>query len=72
MTDPLALDPVLSPTERSGGAAPARQHDEAYEAWFARFEAHVMNGGKVEAVDPMQTSTGPPSCASSRCMPIPS
>ena len=53
MTDPLALDPVLSPTERSGGAAPARQHDEAYEAWFARFEAHVMNGGKVEAVDPI-------------------
>ena len=53
MTDPLALDPVLSPTERSGGAAPARQHDEAYEAWFARFEGHVMNGGKVEAVDPM-------------------
>ena len=53
MTDPLALDPVLSPTERSGGAAPARKHDEAYEAWFERFEAHVMNGGKVEAVDPM-------------------
>ena len=53
MTDPLALDPVLSPTERSGGAAPARQQDEAYDAWFARFEAHVMNGGKVEAVDPM-------------------
>jgi ring-1,2-phenylacetyl-CoA epoxidase subunit PaaA len=53
MTDPLALDPVLSPTERSGGAAPARKHDEAYHAWFARFEAHVMNGGKVEAVDPM-------------------
>jgi ring-1,2-phenylacetyl-CoA epoxidase subunit PaaA len=53
VTDPLALDPVLSPTERSGGAAPARQHDEAYEAWFERFEAHVMNGGKVEAVDPM-------------------
>jgi len=53
MTDPLALDPVLSPTERSGGAAPARKHDEAYDAWFARFEAHVMNGGKVEAVDPM-------------------
>jgi len=53
MTDPLALDPVLSPTERSGGAAPARKHDEAYDAWFERFEAHVMNGGKVEAVDPM-------------------
>ena len=53
MTDPLALDPILSPTERSAGAAPARKHDEAYEAWVARFEAHVMNGGKVEAVDPM-------------------
>ena len=53
MTDPLALDPVLSPSERSGGAAPARKHDEAYDAWFGRFEAHVMNGGKVEAVDPM-------------------
>jgi ring-1,2-phenylacetyl-CoA epoxidase subunit PaaA len=53
MTDPLALDPVLSPTERSGGTAPARKHDEAYDAWFERFEAHVMNGGKVEAVDPM-------------------
>jgi ring-1,2-phenylacetyl-CoA epoxidase subunit PaaA len=53
MTDPLALDPVLSPTERSGGAAPGREHEEAYEAWFERFEAHVMNGGKVEAVDPM-------------------
>jgi ring-1,2-phenylacetyl-CoA epoxidase subunit PaaA len=53
MTDPLALDPVLSPTERSGGAAPARKHDEAYAAWFERFEAHVMDGGKVEAVDPM-------------------
>ena len=53
MTDPLALDPVLSPTERSGGAAPGRKRDEAYEAWFERFEAHVMNGGKVEAVDPM-------------------
>jgi ring-1,2-phenylacetyl-CoA epoxidase subunit PaaA len=53
MTDPLALDPVLSPTERSGGGAPVREHDEAYEAWFERFEAHVMNGGKVEAVDAM-------------------
>jgi ring-1,2-phenylacetyl-CoA epoxidase subunit PaaA len=53
MTDPLALDPVLSPTERSGGGTPVREHDEAYEAWFERFEAHVMNGGKVEAVDAM-------------------
>jgi ring-1,2-phenylacetyl-CoA epoxidase subunit PaaA len=53
MTDPLALDPVLSPTERSGPGAPVRAHDEAYDAWFERFEAHVMNGGKVEAVDAM-------------------
>jgi ring-1,2-phenylacetyl-CoA epoxidase subunit PaaA len=53
MTDPLALDPVLSPTERSGGGAPVRAHDEAYDQWFERFEAHVMNGGKVEAVDAM-------------------
>ncbi len=53
MTDPLALDPVLSPSERSSGGAPVRAHDEAYDAWFERFEAHVMNGGKVEAVDAM-------------------
>ena len=53
MTDPLALDPVLAPYERSSGAAPARRHDEAYDAWFERFEAHVMHGGKVEAVDAM-------------------
>jgi ring-1,2-phenylacetyl-CoA epoxidase subunit PaaA len=53
MTDPLALDPVLSPTERSAGGAPVRAHDEAYDAWFERFEAHVMKGGKVEAVDAM-------------------
>jgi ring-1,2-phenylacetyl-CoA epoxidase subunit PaaA len=53
MTDPLALDPVLSPTERSAGGAPVRAHDEAYDAWFERFEAHVMSGGKVEAVDAM-------------------
>src|SRR6187397_2446000 len=53
MTDPLALDPVLSPTERSESGAPVRAHDEDYEAWFGRFEAHVMNGGKVEAVDAM-------------------
>jgi ring-1,2-phenylacetyl-CoA epoxidase subunit PaaA len=53
MTDPLALDPVLSPSERSGSGAPVRRHDEAYDAWFERFEAHVMNGGKVEAVDAM-------------------
>jgi len=53
MTDPLALDPVLSPSERSSRGAPVRAHDEAYDAWFGRFEAHVMNAGKVEAVDAM-------------------
>jgi ring-1,2-phenylacetyl-CoA epoxidase subunit PaaA len=53
MTDPLALDPVLSPSERSAVGAPVRRHDEAYDAWFERFEAHVMGGGKVEAVDAM-------------------
>jgi ring-1,2-phenylacetyl-CoA epoxidase subunit PaaA len=53
MTDPLALDPVLSPSERATSGAPVREHDEAYDAWFERFEAHVMNGGKVEAVDAM-------------------
>jgi ring-1,2-phenylacetyl-CoA epoxidase subunit PaaA len=53
MTDPLALDPVLSPAERSTRGAPARRHDEAYDAWFERFEAHVMGGGKVEAIDAM-------------------
>jgi len=53
VTDPLALDPVLAPSERSSGAAPVRRHDEAYEAWFDRFEQHVMGGGKVEAVDAM-------------------
>jgi ring-1,2-phenylacetyl-CoA epoxidase subunit PaaA len=53
MTDPLALDPVLSPAERSTRGALARRHDEAYDAWFERFEAHVMGGGKVEAIDAM-------------------
>jgi ring-1,2-phenylacetyl-CoA epoxidase subunit PaaA len=53
MTDPLALDPVLSPAERSTRGAPGRRHDEAYDAWFERFEAHVMGGGKVEAIDAM-------------------
>jgi ring-1,2-phenylacetyl-CoA epoxidase subunit PaaA len=53
VTDPLALDPVLSPSERSSGAAPVRRHDEAYDAWFGRFEQHVIGGGKVEAVDAM-------------------
>ena len=49
MTDPLALDPVLPPRERS--ALPfnddALDHDERYR----HFEEHVVGGGKVEATD---------------------
>ena len=49
MTDPLALDPVLPPRERS--ALPfndeALDHDERYR----HFEEHVTRGGKVEATD---------------------
>jgi ring-1,2-phenylacetyl-CoA epoxidase subunit PaaA len=49
MTDPLALDPVLPPRERS--ALPfndeALDHDERYR----HFEEHVTGGGKVEATD---------------------
>jgi ring-1,2-phenylacetyl-CoA epoxidase subunit PaaA len=49
MTDPLALDPVLPPRERS--ALPfndeALDHDERYR----HFEEHVIGGGKVEATD---------------------
>jgi len=46
MTDPLALDPVLPPRERSERSARPwnedRPHDERYEL----FEAHVVGGGK--------------------------
>jgi ring-1,2-phenylacetyl-CoA epoxidase subunit PaaA len=49
MTDPLALDPVLPPRERS--ALPfnddALDHDERHR----HFEEHVTGGGKVEATD---------------------
>jgi ring-1,2-phenylacetyl-CoA epoxidase subunit PaaA len=49
MTDPLALDPVLPPRERS--QLPfndeALDHDERY----GHFEEHVVAGGKVEATD---------------------
>ncbi len=58
MTDPLALDPVLAPGDRSTAGptstpAPTRAHDEAYEAWFERFEAHLAAGGSVESTDAM-------------------
>ena len=48
MTDPLALDPILSPRERSRPASNAElPHDER----FALFEAHIADGGYVEATD---------------------
>ena len=49
MTDPLALDPVLAPRERSGRAFNDEElsHDERYRA----FEDHVTSGGKGEATD---------------------
>jgi hypothetical protein len=49
MTDPLALDPVLSPRERSQ----LRFNDAALpsDARYAHFEEHVTGGGKVEATD---------------------
>src|SRR6476659_3417253 len=58
MTDPLALDTVLAPSDRSTATptstpAPARAHDEAYDAWFGRFEAHLAAGGTVESTDAM-------------------
>ena len=58
MTDPLALDPVLAPGDRStdpsrSTPAPTQAHDEAYEAWFERFEAHLAAGGTVESTDSM-------------------
>ncbi len=50
MTDPLALDPILPPAERT---APPSPDDSSHDEWFARFEAHVAGGGSVEATDPM-------------------
>jgi ring-1,2-phenylacetyl-CoA epoxidase subunit PaaA len=49
MTDPLALDPILPPSERSRPAFndEALGHDERFEL----FERHVTSGGKVEAPD---------------------
>jgi ring-1,2-phenylacetyl-CoA epoxidase subunit PaaA len=49
MTDPLALEPILAPEERSipAFADPALSDDERYEA----FAAHVHDGLKVEATD---------------------
>ena len=48
MTDPISLEPILSPRER--GRLPFNEdlpHDERYAA----FEEHVLAGGKIEAGD---------------------
>ena len=49
MTDPLALDPVLSPQERS--RLPFNEDHRSHDERFELFEQHVTSGGKVEATD---------------------
>jgi ring-1,2-phenylacetyl-CoA epoxidase subunit PaaA len=48
LTDPLALDPILSPRERS---RPASNDDLPHDERTALFEAHIADGGSVEATD---------------------
>jgi ring-1,2-phenylacetyl-CoA epoxidase subunit PaaA len=49
MTDPLALDPVLSATERS--RLPFNEEHRSHDERFELFEQHLLAGGKVEARD---------------------
>src|SRR6187399_858250 len=49
MTDPLALEPVLAPSERQ--APPSTETGTADDERYAAFVAHVQAGGKVEATD---------------------
>src|SRR6185436_5738146 len=49
MTDPLALDPVLPPRQRS--ERPWHEEDLPHDERFAHFEEHVTAGGKIEATD---------------------
>jgi ring-1,2-phenylacetyl-CoA epoxidase subunit PaaA len=49
VTDPLALDPVLPPGERT--RLPHNDPALSPDARYAAFEAHVLSGGKVEATD---------------------
>ncbi len=49
MTDPLALDPVLSPRERS--SLPFNDEALDHDERFQHFESHVVGGGKVESTD---------------------
>ena len=53
MTDPRALDPVLSLADRSYPPAPHDDGPSAHDDWLLRFEAYVCGGGKVEPTDPM-------------------
>ena len=68
MTDPLALEPVLAPSERETTYVPPsgdRRH-ERYDA----FVAHVQAGGKVEARDWMPDEYRMAACCVSwRCTP---
>ena len=48
MTDPLALDPILDPRERT---RPRSNRDLPHDERFALFEEHVTSGGRVEATD---------------------
>ncbi len=49
MTDPIALDPVLTPAER--GRLPFNEEHRPHDERFELFEQHVVGGGKVEAGD---------------------
>src|SRR3954447_14297989 len=49
MTDPLSLDPVLPPRQRS--ERPWNQEELSHDERFAHFESHVTAGGKIEATD---------------------
>jgi ring-1,2-phenylacetyl-CoA epoxidase subunit PaaA len=51
MTDPLALDPVLPPRERSERSARRWNEDLPHDERFEHFEAHVLGGGKIEPND---------------------
>src|SRR3990172_807413 len=51
VTDPLALDPVLPPRERSERSARRWNEDLPHDERYEHFEAHVLGGGKIEPND---------------------
>ena len=51
MTDPLALDPVLPPRERTEASVRPWNDERPHDERFALFEAHVQAGGKIEPSD---------------------